>query len=91
MKTVISVKTDKETKRRAKAVADEIGIPLGTLLNAYIKQIAATGVVHFSVTEPMTPKMERLIAEAEKEIASGKTSGPFTTTEDLFEHLDALK
>ena len=91
MKTVISVKTDVETKKRAQAVAEEIGIPLGTLLHAYIKQIAATGVVHFSVAEPMTPKMEKIIAEAEKEIARSKTSGPFTTSQDLFEHLDNLK
>lgn len=91
MKTVISVKTDIETKKRAQAVAEEIGIPLGTLLNAYIKQVAATGIVHFSIAEPMTPKIEKIIAEAEQEVASGHISGPFSTPQELFEHLDGLK
>jgi len=91
MKTVISVKTDVATKKRAQAVAEEIGIPLGTLLNAYIKQIAATGIVNFSVSEPVTPKMAKIITQADKQITSGDISGPFSTTEGLFEHLDSLK
>ncbi len=36
----------------------------------------------------MTDKMEKLIAEAEKEIAAGEVSGPFESLEEMFEHLD---
>jgi hypothetical protein len=38
----------------------------------------------------MTEKTEKLIAEAEKEIAAGEVSGPFESLEEMFEHLDSL-
>ena len=41
--------------------------------------------------EPMTPKMEKIIAQAEKEIAAGEVSGSFETKEELFGFLDSLK
>ena len=91
MKTVISVKTDTKTKLRAQAVAHEIGIPLSTLINAYLRELAATGRVYFALPEAMTAKTEKIIADIEKEIEDGELSGPFKTTEELFAHLDSLK
>ncbi len=89
MKTAtINFKTDDATKLKAQAVAKQIGIPLSNLLNAYIYELANTGSVHFTASEPMTEKMEVIIAEAEKEIKAGDVSGPFETLEEMFEHLD---
>lgn len=91
MKTaVINFKTDEATKAKAQAVAKQIGIPLSNLLNAYLYELAATGSVHFTASEPMTKKMEQVIGEAENEIATGKVSGPFETLEEFFAHLDDL-
>ncbi len=91
MKTaVVNFKTDDATKAKAQAVAKQIGIPLSNLLNAYLYELASTGSVHFTASEPMTEKMEQLIATAEKEIAAGKVSEPFETLEEMFEHLDNL-
>ena len=91
MKTAtVNFKTDDATKTKAQTVAKQIGIPLSNLLNAYLYELANTGSVHFTASEPMTEKMEVLIEEAEKEIAAGKVSGPFDNLEDMFEHLDNL-
>jgi addiction module RelB/DinJ family antitoxin len=91
MKTaIINSKTDDATKAKAQAVARQIGIPLSNLLNAYLYELASTGNVHFTASEPMTEKMEHLIAEAEKVIAARDVSGPFETLEEMFEHLDSL-
>ncbi len=91
MKTaVVNFKTDSSVKQKAQAVAGKLGIPLSNLLNAYLHELAATGSVHFSVAEPMTEKMEKIIAQAEKEIAAGETSGPFETTDEMFAYLDSL-
>lgn len=91
MKTAtINFKTDDATKAKAQAVAKQIGIPLSNLLNAYLYELANTGSVHFTASEPMTDKMETLIAEAEKDIAAGNISGSFETLEEMFEHLDSL-
>lgn len=91
MKTaIVNFKTDDTTKAKAQAVAKQIGIPLSNLLNAYLHELASTGSVHFTASEPMTEKMEQVIAEAEKEIAAGEVSGPFDTLEEMFAHLDSL-
>jgi addiction module RelB/DinJ family antitoxin len=91
MKTAtVNFKTDDVTKTKAQAVAKQIGIPLSNLLNAYLYELANTGSVHFTASEPMTEKMEALIEEAQKEIAAGEVSGPFESLEDMFKHLDSL-
>ncbi len=91
MKTaIVNFKTDDATKTKAQAVAKKIGIPLSNLLNAYLYELASTGSVHFTASEPMTEKMEKVIEQAEKEIAAGEISGPFETLEDMFAHLDSL-
>ncbi len=91
MKTaVINFKTDDATKAKAQAVAKQIGIPLSNLLNAYLYELASTGSVHFTASEPMTEEMEKVIEQAEKEIAAGEVSGPFETLEEMFAHLDSL-
>jgi addiction module RelB/DinJ family antitoxin len=92
MKTaVINVKVDDNVKKRAQAVAASVGIPLGTLVNAYLVELANTGQVHFSSVEPLTKKMEEAIEQAEAEIKAGETSEPFETLEEVFEHLDNLQ
>jgi addiction module RelB/DinJ family antitoxin len=91
MKTeTVNFKTDVTTKLKAQKVASKLGIPLSNLLNAYLYELASTGSVHFITTEPMTEKMEKIISQAEIEIAAGKVSGPFKTLEEMFDHLDNL-
>ena len=88
MKTAtVNFKTDLHTKEKAQSVALRLGIPLSNLLNAYLYELAATGSVHFTVAEPMTEKMEKAIAIAEKEIEAGEVSGPYETIDELLAHL----
>lgn len=91
MKTaILNVKVDEGVKKRAQAVAGSFGIPLSTLVNAYLIELGETGQVHFSAVEIMTPRMEKLIEQAEKEIKAGETSGPFETSEEAISYLKAL-
>jgi len=90
MKTAtVNFKTDELTKKRAQDISGQLGIPLSSLLNAYLHELVASKSVRFSIAEPMTKKMELVIAQAEKEIAAGEVSGPFASTDELFTHLDA--
>lgn len=92
MKTaIVNVKVDEQVKKRAQAVAGSFGIPLSTLVNAYLIELANTGQIHFATVEPMTEKMEKIIKQAQKEIAAGETSGPFESLDELIDHLDSLK
>ena len=48
MKTVLNVKTDKDIKDRAQALAKHLGIPLSTVVNAHLKSFIESG--EFKVT-----------------------------------------
>jgi addiction module RelB/DinJ family antitoxin len=87
MNTVISVKIDKDVKASAQEVANSAGLTLSTLVNAYLRQVAATRRIELYAPEPMTPKLEKLIQEVEAELASGKASEKFDSVEDFLADL----
>lgn len=91
MKTaILNVKVDDNIKQRAQAVASSFGIPLSTLVNAYLMELANTGQIHFSAVEIMTPEVEKIAGQAYKEIANGDTVGPFTSASEAIEYLKNL-
>jgi len=88
MKTVISVKVDKDVKDAASEVAKSAGFTVSALVNAYLRQIAHTRRIEFYAPEPMTPKLERLIGRVEREVAQGQVSRTFSNIEDMLADLD---
>ncbi len=88
MDTVISVRTNKQVKNAAQEVADSIGISLSSLINAYLRQLASTRRVEFYAAEQMTPKMEKIIAEAEKDIKAGRVSKGCDDVEEFIRDLN---
>jgi antitoxin component of RelBE/YafQ-DinJ toxin-antitoxin module len=79
--TILSLKTKKQVKALAQMRAEQLGIPLGTIVNAFLRNFGQTGEVHFTVAEPITPPMAKIIEEMRADVARGDTYGPFTITE----------
>ena len=81
--TIFNFKTDKKLKAEAKKLADEIGIPLGTVMNSFLKQFVREREITFStrVYEPTTFLVQAL-KEADREFKYGqvKTFSSFTVT-----------
>ncbi len=89
MKTVLNVKTDKDIKDRAQALAKHLGIPLSTVVNAHLKSFIESG--EFKVTrEPeLRPAVIKELNRAIKEVRAGKNMSPrFTTAADAIEWLN---
>lgn len=51
-KTTIHVRIDEETREQAQKNAKAVGIPLSTLIKAFLIQFAAEGVVPFPIKVP---------------------------------------
>ena len=81
MKTILNIKTDKVVKMRARRAAEELGMPLGTIVNAFLRQLARDKEIAFSVPYKPTKYLERIMVEAEREWNNGKVAGPFTLNE----------
>lgn len=90
-KTVLNVKVDKEVKQRAQRTAAELGLPLSIVVNAHLKQFAHERQITFSVPEKMSKKLERSIAEAERDLKRGKNiSQVFASGAEMDSYLNAL-
>ena len=87
MNTVISVRIDKDVKASAQEVANSAGLTLSTLVNAYLRQVAATRRIELYAPEQMTPKLEKLIEEVEAELKADKASKEFNSVEDFLTEL----
>ena len=90
MKTILNIKTEKELKEAAQETAKEIGIPLGTAINAFLKQFVREKEITLSLNNSIpTPYLQRIIKEAEKEYIRGDSIGPLDGKQ-LLDHLAKL-
>ena len=68
MKTQVNLKIDSNIKKSAQKKAKELGLSLSSVVNATLGQFARTGELHLSTSHKMTPYLEGIIEEVEKDI-----------------------
>lgn len=91
MKTVINIKTDREVKKNARRVAENLGFSLSAIINAYLKQFIRNKEIYFSVVPRMSSGLEKLLGKAETDIQKKKNISPvFSSEKELKNHLDSL-
>ncbi len=76
MKTVLSIKTDKDVKERAQALAKHLRIPLSTVVNAQLKAFVESGEFKISREPELQPNVIKSLNQAIKEVRSGKNLSP---------------
>ena len=84
--TTILIKTDKTVKNAAKKAAEEIGIPLSTILNAYLRSFARDRRVEFEVPNTPNATTRKAIADAR----AGRNLKTFAKVEDLAAYIHSL-
>ena len=88
MKTIINIKADKEVKREAAKIAEEMGLPLSTIVNAFLKQFIAERRVSFSAPLKLSKKLQKILRQADKDIKAGKNLSPvFQDIESAIKYL----
>lgn len=90
-KAIVNIKTEPSLKLEASKVAAHLGLPLGTVLNNYLRQFVREKRVVFE--EGLTPnkKTAQQLRAIERDIKTGRNmSGPFSTPEEMDEHLAKL-
>lgn len=81
---VINIKTDPKLKKEVKTVAKELGLPVGTILNAYMRELVRERRVVFSAPPELNQRTRRLLRNVDKDIRAGKNvDGPFSVTEAI--------
>ncbi|MBP9760509.1 MAG: type II toxin-antitoxin system RelB/DinJ family antitoxin [Candidatus Pacebacteria bacterium] len=88
--TILNIKTDKKLKADAQKVAGELGVPLTTVMNAFLKQFVRDKEITFTANHYRpTPYLERILTEAQREYEAGDYIGPMKA-DDFIEHLKKL-
>ncbi len=88
--TVLNVKVKKDLKESAQEVARDLGLPLGTIINSYLRRLVDERRVEF-VSHPMPNKeTQKLLAEINKDIKEGKNLvGPFGSADEAIKFLNS--
>ncbi len=74
-KTVINIKIDKSLKDDAQKTARELGLPLGTIVNAYLRDLVNERRVVFTTHPVPNKKTQMLLRSMEKD--RDNSYGPF--------------
>jgi len=86
--SVINIKTEPETKRKAQLIAAEIGVSLSGLINAYLKRLVRTKKVEFDVGEEPSAYLIKAMKQADLARKAGKASPIFQTGEEAVKWLE---
>lgn len=89
-KTVLNIKTDKKVKQEAQKVARELGLPLGTIVNVYLRELAREKRVLFSVPPTPNRRLQTLLKKIKSEAKKRKKYAKSFTYEEAIEYLDKL-
>lgn len=80
---VVNVKVDPKIKKQAQKVAEDLGLSLSSVVNAYLRQLIKTRRVEFSdVRLELTPYAKRMLKQAAKDEKEGYISPPFSNAKD---------
>jgi DNA-damage-inducible protein J len=88
---VINVKTHPDTKAQAQKVAQELGLSLSSIVNAYLKQLIQTKKVEFSVKEEPSEYLIQALKESQADIKAGRVSPTFDNAQDALSWLNNPK
>jgi len=95
MKTMINIKADRDVKKKAQKVASDLGMPLSTVINAYLRQFIRTKAVYFSTGETegeLKPSVQRRLERLSRDMDKGKNlSRPLRTAKEMDEYLNSLR
>ncbi|TSC75958.1 MAG: hypothetical protein G01um101430_128 [Parcubacteria group bacterium Gr01-1014_30] len=89
-KTILNVKTDKKLKEAAQKAAQELGLPLGTIVNAYLRELAREKRILFSVPPVPNLRLQRLLKKVRKETSKSRRRAKPFTYEEAVKYLDRL-
>ena len=91
MKTIINIKADKKIKEQAQQVARDLGLPLSTVINAYLMQFIRNKEVHLSAAPRMTHELESIISTAQNDLKINKRMSPlFSSGGEMDRYLDSV-
>lgn len=90
MNTTLTIKTEKKLRDEAKRTAEELGVPLTTVVNALLRQFVREKELLVSIEPKPTRAKLALWEKISREMDKGKRIKSFGKVEDLLKDLRLL-
>ncbi len=74
--TTLLIRIEKDLKIQARITANAIGIPLSTLIHAFLKEFVASGKVEFSATTKTPKQFKHIMKEVRSVVPRKDPVGP---------------
>ncbi|MDE1975218.1 MAG: type II toxin-antitoxin system RelB/DinJ family antitoxin [Patescibacteria group bacterium] len=88
MKTIINVKTEKDLKEQAVSTARDMGIPLSTAINVFLRQFVADRRIVLDAPLKPSKRLEKMLRQAERDLKTGRNLSPiFHSVKELMADL----
>jgi len=75
-KTILNVKVSKSLKQDAQELADELGVPLSTIVIANLKEFVRSRSITVSALPRLKPEIEKELSQAVSDYKRGKNISP---------------
>ncbi|HMI09511.1 MAG TPA: hypothetical protein VK497_03915 [Candidatus Saccharimonadales bacterium] len=90
-KAIINIKVSKALKREAQDLADEIGVPLTTVISASLKEFVRSRSLTVSAFPRLRPEIEHELSVAIDDYKQNKNiSKVFVKPNEVADHLNSL-
>lgn len=90
-KAIINIKVSKTLKHDAQELADEIGVPLTTVISASLKEFVRSRSLTISAFPRLRPEIEKELSQAITDYKRGKNiSKTFAKPSEVADHLSSL-
>lgn len=87
-KVLLNIKTDKEVKEEASKIAKELGVPLSTVVNAYLKEFVREKSIKISIEPRIRPEIGKLLKKSSEDYRKKKNiSREFASAQEAVEYL----
>lgn len=87
-KVLLNVKTDKDVKQEASKIAKELGVPLSTVVNAYLKEFVREKAVRISIEPRLRPEIGKFLKKASEDYRKkNNISNGFATAQEAIGYL----
>lgn len=90
-KTILNVKVSKTLKKEAQELADEIGLPLSTIVIVNLKEFVRSRSLTISALPHLKPEVEKEFSQAIADYRAGKSVSPrLSSAQAVADHLKTL-
>ena len=87
-KVLLNIKTDRDVKKQAKRIWDEVGVPLSVVVNAYLRQFVRERAVRIALEPVLRPEVEKTLKKASADYRARRNiSRKFVSVSDALKHL----